>query len=228
MIITIDGLTATGKSSVARLLAQKLGYNHINSGLLYRALAYLLVEKYHYTKLMLETPAKDDVDVCLSPLICVYVYSAAEHTSSIMYDDKDITPYLMTKTVDLDASLVALDTYVHQVITGYLRVLADNQNIVIDGRNAGSTVFPHAQVKFFLTASVSIRADRWRKERGKEYTHQIACDAINERDLRDIHRPVAPLIIPDDAHVVDTSDMNQQEVCNYLFTYIQNRAVLKP
>lgn len=227
MIITIDGLTATGKSSVARLLAQKLGYKHINSGLLYRALAYLLVEKYHYTKRMLETPAREGVDTCLDSSRCVYVYSTQAHTSSIVYDGKDITPYLMTKTVDLDASLVALDAYVHRVIAAYLRALGHNQNIVIDGRNAGSTVFPNAQVKFFLTASISIRADRWRKERGKEYTHQIACDAINERDLRDIHRPVAPLIIPDDAHVVDTSDMNQQEVCDYVYAYIQNIHLIK-
>lgn len=221
MIITIDGLTASGKSSAARLLASSLGYTHINSGLLYRTVAYVLVTNYDYDESKLQNPEAKDVDACLDKQRCVYVYDKATSSSSILYDGSDITSQLTTKRIDICASLVALNQYVHDMIALYVRELATHyHNCVVDGRNTGSQMFPSAEVKFFLQASTSVRAERWSQAKEKQYSHEVACQAITERDQRDLTRSVAPLIIPQDAHIIDSSNMTLQEVCEAMLFYV--------
>lgn len=220
MIITIDGFTATGKSNVARLVARTLGIMHINSGLIFRALGYLLSHNYHYTATTLQQPRQKDVTACLDPKRLIYAYDTQTQRASVVYDGENITKFLMTKESDLTASLSATNGYVQYSIIDCIRSMGQARNCVLDGRNGGSIIFPDAQVKIFLTASLAIRAERWRKDRGDGFTHEQACTCINERDMRDKEREVAPLIVPTDAHTIDTSFLTIDEVCQKILEYV--------
>lgn len=222
MIITIDGFTATGKSYVARLIARKLGIMHINSGLIFRALGYLLSQNYNYTATTLQQPLEQDVAECLDPHRLIYGYDRQTQRASVVYEGQDITNFLMTKESDLTASLAATNGYVQYSIIDYIRAIGQAGNCVLDGRNGGSIIFPNADVKIFLTASLEIRAERWRKDRGDGFSHEQACAYINERDMRDKQRIVAPLIIPSDAHTIDTSFLTPDQVCDTILEYVKN------
>lgn len=221
MIITIDGFTATGKSYVARLIARRLGIMHINSGLIFRALGYLLSQNYNYTATTLQQPLEQDVAECLDPHRLIYGYDTQTQHASVTYDGQDITNFLMTKESDLTASLAATNAYVQYSIIDYIRAIGQAGNCVIDGRNGGSIIFPNAGVKIFLTASLDVRAERWRKDRGDGFSHEQACAYINERDMRDKERVVAPLIIPSDAHTIDTSFLTPDQVCDQILEYVK-------
>ena len=221
MIITIDGFTATGKSYVARLIARNLSIMHINSGLIFRALGYLLSQNYNYTATMLQQPLEQDVTECLDPHRLRYGYDTQTQRASVVYDGQDITNFLMTKESDLTASLAATNAYVQYSIIDYIRAVGQAGNCVIDGRNGGSIIFPHAHVKIFLTASLEIRAERWRKDRGDGFSHEQACAYINERDMRDKQRVVAPLMVPSDAHMIDTSFLTPDQVCQKILEYVK-------
>lgn len=220
MIITIDGFAASGKSYVARKIAGTLGIMHINSGLIFRALGYLLSTHYKYTASTLQQPAESDVAACLDPQRLTYCYDTQRQRATLLYDGHDITPSLMTKESDLSASLAAMHAYVQYTIIDFIRRLGQ-QSCVIDGRNGGSIIFPHAQVKIFLTAALEIRAERWLNDRGDGFSLEQARTYINERDMRDMHRAVAPLVIPPDAHTIDTSFLTPEQVCQEILTYVQ-------
>ncbi len=221
MIITIDGPTATGKSTVARLLARKLGVMHLNSGLFFRALGYLLVTNHGYNEAQLQNPEQKDIAECLDMKRCIYRFNLVTGRASVFYDGRDITQFLMTKESDHNASLVGTSSLVHEAITKVVRTIGQGVDLVIDGRNAGSLIFPDAQIKFFLTASVDVRAERWRKHRGNGCSFEDARAYTTKRDERDVTRPVAPLRIPSDAYVIDTSNLDQDSVCDKMLAFIQ-------
>lgn len=182
MIITIDGPTASGKSTVARLLAEQLGYMHLNSGLLYRALAYLLIkraEKYeatpkkpylndqqkisYFKKVVENYPELLDVQSIeeLAAEEKLHYRFVKDKGAEVFIRHENITPYLKTILIDETSSIVATNAAVRQVLLAYQRELANKHNVVADGRDCGTVVFPHAQYKFFLTASLDVRAQRW-------------------------------------------------------------------
>lgn len=210
MIITIDGPVASGKSTVSRILARELGYYYLCSGLLYRALGYLLINHHSYT---LETIAHaTDVDIayCLDPDRFVYCY-APDTQERIFFDGIDITIYLKDRFMDKVSSIISVDQRVRHAITTIQRHIGSQYDLVIDGRDVGSVVFPYAEVKFFITASVAVRADRWRKDQekyGNHFSHNDAVAIITDRDERDKNRTIAPLIIPQHAIIIDTSDLD--------------------
>ncbi len=209
MIITIDGPTASGKSTAGRLLAKELNYYYLYTGLLYRALAYLLMNEHGYT---LETIAHSDmnvVDQLLDRKRLVYRYDASDR-ERIFFEKKDITPYLKGSRVGQAASIMGTNPEIRDWLKVLLRSIADDYDVVIDGRDAGSVVFPNADVKFFLTASEDERALRWKAQQEKRevyVTLQEAKEFVRSRDHRDTTRKTAPLTIPQGAHVIDNSDI---------------------
>ena len=224
MIITIDGPVASGKSTVSRILAQKLGYYYLCSGLLYRALGYLLVNHYEYTLETIAHPTQEDIESCLDPAKFSYRYDD-RNQERVFFDDQDITLYLKDKFIDKIASVVSVNPQVRHAILQLQRTIASQHDIVTDGRDVGSIVFPHAQVKFFITASVHIRAERWRKDQekyGNHVSYDQAVAAITDRDDRDKNRTIAPLIIPDNAIVIDTSELDVDETVKKMIQYIKN------
>ncbi|HLC07379.1 MAG TPA: (d)CMP kinase [Candidatus Babeliales bacterium] len=224
MIITIDGPVASGKSTVSRILAQKLGYYYLCSGLLYRALGYVLVNRYGYTLETIAEPSQEDIKHCFDPQKFSYHYDA--HTQErIFFDNKDITAHLKDRFIDKIASIVSVNVRVRYAVTQLQRDIASKSDIVTDGRDVGSVVFPDAHVKFFITASVDVRAERWRKDQekyGNHFSVDEAIAAITDRDDRDKNRTIAPLIIPDNAIVIDTSDLNVEQAVEQMIECVKN------
>lgn len=222
MIITIDGPTASGKSTVSRILADKLSFYYLCSGLIYRAVAYLLVNNYGYTPETLAHVRLEDVIECADPTKLRYEYDELSH-ERIFFEDDDITLYLKDKFIDQVTSIVSVNKDVRKAVTAIQRDIAQHYDIVTDGRDVGSVVFPDASVKFFLTASVEVRAGRWAKDQ-ERYNNHLSLDEaialITERDNRDKNRTIAPLIIPQDAIVIDTSLLSIEQTVEKMMEYV--------
>ena len=213
MIITIDGPVASGKSAVARLLAHQRQLFYINSGMLFRAVAYLLTEKCHLPIEQLVTLTHDQIIQCLHVSKLNYVYQ--EGKEQILYDGENITWHLKTADMDHAASVAGTNPDIREILLKIERKLAEYHDIVIDGRDTGSVVFPEADVKIYLTASPEIRARRWQKdqaEKGNNFSLEETLQEINKRDERDKTRLVAPLVKPDKALVIDSSDKMLNEI----------------
>lgn len=220
MVITLDGPSASGKSTIARLLAQQLGYYYLSSGLLYRGVAYVLMHDYGYTFEKLYYPVQEVLQSFLESNVFEYCYNG--YKESLLYNNNDITVFLKTAAIDKASSIVATNTFVRTLVTDLQRCIALNNNIVAEGRDAGSVVFPLAEYHFFITAQLLVRAKRWLQLQEKQYSLEEAQRILAERDERDTTRACDPLIIPDDAEVIDTSFLSIAETVNA----IRNKIVL--
>jgi CMP/dCMP kinase len=222
MIITIDGPTASGKSTVSRILADKLAFYYVCSGLIYRAIAYLLVNRYGYTSETLPAVKAEDLAQCTDLQRLQYSYDQLSQ-ERIFFDQEDITIFLKDKFIDHVTSIVSINKDVRSAVTTIQRTIADDYDIVIDGRDVGSVVFPNAQVKFFVTASVAVRAERWRKDQERYGNHIVLEEAIkliSDRDERDRTRTIAPLVVPKNAIIIDTSELTIQQTIEKMLEYI--------
>ncbi|MCA9769822.1 (d)CMP kinase [Candidatus Dependentiae bacterium] len=225
MIITVDGPTASGKSSVAQAVAKRLGYYYFNSGLLYRSLAYILLHHYQYNKDQLSNPNAQDFKNALDSKRLVYTFGEDLCLRTI-FDMIDITSYLKDKEIDQAASIVSSNEHVREVLIDFQRSIGRQHNVVTDGRDMGSVIFPYADAKFFLTARIKIRAQRWildQKKRGNIVDLYHAVTQLQERDLRDKARNTAPLVVPKNAIIIDSSDMTQEQVIEKVIFYILKR-----
>lgn len=154
MIITIDGPAASGKSTVAKAIAQKLHYYYLNSGMLYRALGYCLV---HNAQVSLEDLKHCDIaqrEKCLDEIH--YHYDVATGAIKVLLGDNEVTPFLKEPLIDKAASLVGENEKARMFLREKQKFIGKNGNIIAEGRDAGSKVFPQAHVKFFLTAHVAV------------------------------------------------------------------------
>lgn len=222
MIITIDGPTASGKTTIARMLAQKLGYYYLSSGLLFRGLAYVLVQDFLYSPELINNPREHDIAKALDPSTFVYVYNH-EQGEQLFVHGKNITHELRGQTLSQYASILGTHVSVRAALAALQHHIANNHDLVAEGRDMGSAIFPHAQVKFFLTASVEVRAARWQKDqnaKGKDLSLDQARIEIQTRDDRDQTRAVAPLCIPKGAIIIDDSHMPQQKVVDEMIQQI--------
>jgi cytidylate kinase len=215
MIITIDGPVASGKSTIARMVAEKLRFYYVYSGLLYRALAYVLIREHGYSNDTIATP-----DMRLVYTILDHIsYADTNGGVGITFALQDITTALKDASVDQAASIVSGNPAVRDSINQLQRTIAQKHDVVADGRDCGSVVFPHAEHKFFLTAPLHVRARRWQmqqQERGHFYTIQDAEQMLATRDTRDSNRTVAPLVVPLNAIVIDTSQMTIEETLDHI------------
>jgi cytidylate kinase len=226
MIITLDGPTASGKSSVARLLAEKLGILYLNTGFLYRALAYILTRDYHYTREQLAAPNPEHIHEFFNPENIRYDYTP-QIGARVFYKDQDITPYLKTPEADQWASIASAQPIVRAAILELQRTIADSKSLVAEGRDTGSIIYPNAEYKFFLTAPVEIRAKRWQEDKNKvgiPVTYEEALASLKERDTRDTTRAIAPLVVPTGAHVIDDGTLTVPETVQYIISFIDGVA----
>ena len=213
MIVTIDGPAASGKSVTAFKLAQKLNALHLNSGLLFRALAYLLLDKAQYSEDSLSVVTQATVQNYTDMSKLAYHYNK-QNGAAIVWKDKDITSFLKTDRIGQYASILACNKGVRTEMTKLQRIIAQNGLIVVEGRDAGSIVFPDADWKFYLTASLYERARRWqRMHKKQDYTTSLktAWLQVFERDQRDRTRLLSPLVVPYGAVYFDNSLLTLDE-----------------
>lgn len=213
MIITIDGPAASGKSTIAYLLAKHTGGFYINSGLLFRALAYsILQDVSHPEKLIHEQKALDEY---LQRYFQQFTYDFSPDTGpTLSYKEHTLTAQLKSPEVSSYASVIATVPTIRTALLTYQRELAKNHNVIADGRDCGTVVFPHADYKFFITANETIRAQRLQKElagHNKPLSLQESIALIHERDARDTKRAHAPLQIASDAYCIDNSSLTIEE-----------------
>lgn len=213
MIITIDGPMATGKSTIARLLAARYNGYYMYSGLLFRTVGYILLRDYGYSLETLSQPDMSLVEAIIAPDRCVYHYTVTAG-AEIIYQGVRITAQLKSPTIDAAASIVGVHPDVRDALVVWQRRIAASHTIIADGRDCGTTVFPHATYKFFLTATPEIRAQRWLKEQqraGQQITQEQALQHVLERDARDSGRDASPLQPAPDAYIIDNSTMTLAE-----------------
>lgn len=225
MVITIDGPAGSGKSTVAQALAQKLGFYYINTGLLYRALTFLLLKREGYSEQDLAHPRTEDLKRYLELVHFSYHYSSTGHVT-ITFEELNITPFLKDEEIDRGASIISVNPIVRKALHEMQHRIKEKHDVVIEGRDTGSSVFPHAEYKFFLTASLQERARRWQQmqeHRGHTVTLAQAEESLKERDRRDKERTVAPLIVPEGAIEIDSTDMSIDQVIQEMMKHIAVR-----
>ena len=199
-MIAIDGPSGSGKSSTAREVARRLGLGYLDTGAMYRAVTYEALErKLTDDDAIADMAAKLDMEVI-----------PKEDTMHVIVDGKDVTPFIRTPEVSSHVSAVSAIAGVRSAMTAIQRKLGEKGGIVLDGRDIGTTVLPHADVKIFLTASVHTRAIRRFKELTEGHPDMTMEDVekeISRRDYLDSHREISPLKQADDAVLLDNGDL---------------------
>jgi len=223
MIITIDGPVASGKSTIAKMLAIKLNYYYLNTGFLYRAIAYLLVKYFNFTLADLSEPKLETLTKGLDEILNLLKYEFKNGEVFIWYNGKNIAPFLKNLEIDDAASRISQISLVRNLLLPIQKNIGLSHNLVAEGRDCGTKIFPEAEFKFFLDADILIRADRWYQDQIKKKNNISLEEALNYvkmRDLRDTERKIAPLFKSNDAVIIDSSAKNVEEIIIELSNFI--------
>ncbi|MBP5266662.1 MAG: (d)CMP kinase [Lachnospiraceae bacterium] len=205
--LAIDGPAGAGKSTIAKKLAKELGFVYVDTGAMYRSMGLYFLRK--------GVDGKDEAAIKAGcPEIQVSI-QYENNEQQVLLNGENVSGLIRTEEVGKMASTISAYGFVRDTLTELQRNLAKTQNVIMDGRDIGTCILPNADVKIYLTASVECRATRRYKEllgRGVEANYdEIAAD-IAKRDEQDMNREVAPLKQAEDAVLVDSSDMNIDEV----------------
>ena len=206
--IAIDGPAGAGKSTIARRLAKELGYYYVDTGAIYRTVAYFL------DLLGISPKDVDGVTRYLDELTIGIEYDEEGKQHMIM-NGMDVSDDIRTQDISQKASLVSAHAIVRDMLLDMQRDVAKKHNVIMDGRDIGTVVLPRATVKIFLTASAEIRAERRVKEliaKGQKAEFNQVLREIQQRDYQDSHREIAPLKQARDAILLDTSEMDIESV----------------
>ena len=226
MIITIDGPAGTGKTTVAKRVAERLGLPFFDTGAMYRAVAFLILHD--------KVPLSDERRI--SELLTDFEFEIRDHHNERKYfvNGRDVTDVIRSKAVTNIVSPVAALHVVREALWKIQRKFAGKRGGVFEGRDMGSVVFPKAPVKIFLTGRPEIRAERRlaqlkesRPEEVRQTNHQQMLEEMMRRDQIDSSRAIAPLICPPDAYVIDTSNLSIDEVVERIIEYKEKKN-LKP
>ena len=202
--IAIDGPAGAGKSTMAKRLAKELGYYYVDTGAIYRTVAYFL------DLLGISPKDVDGVERYLDELTVDIEYDE-EGRQHMFMNGMDVTDDIRTQDISQKASLVSAHAIVRDVLLDMQRDVAKKHNVIMDGRDIGTVVLPKATVKIFLTASAEVRAQRRTQElleKGQKVTYEQVLKDIKQRDHQDTTRLVAPLKQAKDAVLLDTSALD--------------------
>ena len=212
--VAIDGPAGAGKSTIAKLVAKELGFIYVDTGAMYRAIALYLLNK---------GIALDDQEgfakYCKEADVTIKYIDGIQ---VVMLNGENVNAFIRTEAVGNMASASSANPEVRNRLLSLQRNLAEEFDVVMDGRDIGTNILPNAQVKIFLTASADVRAKRRYDEltaKGEECDYEKIKADIIERDERDSNRAVAPLKQAVDAHFIDSSDMTIEEVKNAIIAF---------
>ena len=221
MIIAIDGGAGTGKTTIAKLLSEKINFIHLNSGLIYRAVTYILLKNncFNNTDNFYQDLLRD-----------VNLKIIGDKLDVVMYDSHNITDNLYNKEITDNIKYTSNNFYIRSYVTDIQRLLSVEKNVICEGRDIGSVVFPNAKFKFFLECDINQRTERRYNQFLK---NNIIIDKDNlkkmilERDLNDSNRDHSPLKRVSDAILIDTTKMNIEEVILKMYNNIKGKYVNK-
>lgn len=213
MIVTIDGPAGAGKSSIARQVADRLGFEFLDTGALYRAVTFVSLQ--HGIDL---TDARAIIELAQQ----IHLEWDECH---VFVDGKDVTPCIRTAEVNASIRYVADQPEVRRQLSSLQRQIADGRNIVTEGRDQGSEVFPNAECKIFLTASSEERARRRQQqlaEMGHTESYESILEAQNKRDAEDESRPVGRLRPAPDSRILNTDGMTPDDVLEAILSIVES------
>ena len=223
LIVTVDAHSSTGKSTVSKILAARLGYTYIDTGAMYRIVTL---------KAMREGLIKDgNVDdeklkEVLPTIIFGFKYNEGKKCYESYMNGEYVETAIRGLEVSDNVSLIAALPYVRELLVEKQREMAKEGGVIMDGRDIGSVVFPHAEVKFFMTASPEVRAQRRYKElieKGEKVTYEEVEANVRKRDYIDEHRETSPLVKTPDAVLIDNGDMTVEEEVEEMLKIIRSR-----
>jgi cytidylate kinase len=214
LIVTLDGPAGAGKSSVARALAKRLGFEFLDTGAMYRAVTLVsLRRQVNPRDTQALTELLDGMRLEMPP-------------GQVLLDGEDVTLAIRTPEVTAASAVIADSPVVRTRLVAWQRRIADERNLVTEGRDQGTVVFPQAACKFFLTADPVARARRRQQEmaaRGETVELEELLRAIEERDRRDAARDLAPMVPAGDAIVFDTTPFTLEQVVDWLEAEVRRR-----
>lgn len=214
--VAIDGPAGAGKSSVSRLTAERLGYSYIDTGAIYRALAFFMgdtaVEEHDKIRELLK-----NFEVS---------FRISDGVNHVFLNGNDITAEIRTENISRKASSISAIPFVREALFEMQRKYAETGGVVMEGRDIGTVIMPDAELKIFLTASPEKRAKRRMLEleaKGQKVDFDELVKEIKERDFRDSNRAVSPLKQADDAVLVDNSGINLEQTVDVIVKYAEER-----
>jgi cytidylate kinase len=218
IIVAIDGPSGSGKSTVAKLLAMKLGYTYIDTGAMYRAIAL--------------QAKRENVDinsgVALSSLCDRVKIEFLPDNGGLrtILNGEDVSEEIRTPEMSMAASDISARKEVRQSLLSLQRRMGENGGVVLEGRDVGTVIFPNAEAKFFLDASLEERGKRRYKElaaKGLDVTLKQTIEDVNKREIHDSSRDIAPLKMADDSILVDSTNVGIKEVVEKMIKVVQNK-----
>lgn len=218
IIIAVDGYSSTGKSSLAKQIARSLGFTYLDSGALYRGVTLFAQREGHISP-------DNTVSDSLLPALDALQLSFGEGNHCFM-DGEDVEEQIRSMSVSSQVSPIAAVPYVREWVDCRLHSLSSSGRVVMDGRDIGTTVFPNAEVKIFMTASDSVRAQRRYDElvsKGQKADLTEVLENLRQRDWIDSHRETSPLRRAEDAFVLDNSEMTMEEELCWVRGLIQGK-----
>ncbi len=214
-VITIDGPSASGKGTLAILLADRLNWKILDSGALYRAFAYFSINE-NDEKLIEENLKKISFNI-------------VDNCIQVLFENEDISKHLRTEKTAIQASKVSSLLSTREILLPIQRSFSKTGNLIADGRDMGSVVFPDANLKFYLDATPEVRAKRRHLElqkRGQEVNIHDLINDIVERDKKDRTRELSPLIKTEDSILLDSTNLDQKFILDLAIQHIEDRKIL--
>ncbi len=216
--VAIDGPAGAGKSTLARAAAGRLGFIYVDTGALYRSVAYYVLKKGR-------DPKNSGEVIALLPEIKPEL-KYIDGVQHVFINGEDVSEHIRTPEISMNASAVSAIPEVRQFLFDIQKNIAANNDIIMDGRDIGTVVLPHAQVKIYLTASDKVRAERRCAElaaKGENADLDTVLEDIRRRDYNDMHRETAPLKQAEDAVLLDTSELDPKQSLDRLVEIIKSR-----
>jgi len=215
--IAIDGPVASGKGAVTKGLSQKLGIPALDTGAAYRAVTLYLLDNY--------IDIRDEKAILLNlNKIDLRLYSVVNHNLRVFIQGQDVTARIRDNRVSLSVPIVAAHIGVRDYVNRQIALVASQGDYIMEGRDIGTVVLPHAQYKFFLTASLEVRAKRRKADLDAKGEHLSLLEVmaqVKERDERDMNREIAPLKQAPDAILIDNSNLTLEQTIDTMAKYIK-------
>jgi cytidylate kinase len=219
IIVAIDGYSSCGKSTIAKALAKHAGYTYVDTGAMYRAVAL------YASRLLGDEAIRPEAVIPLLANIQIGFIQTPDG-QHVTLNGEDVEAYIRTLEIGNMASQISTIKEVRAFLVAQQQAMGTEKGIVMDGRDIGTVVFPHAELKLFLTASPEVRAERRFKEleaKGEKPIWEDVLADVNDRDYRDTHRAESPLRQAEDAVVVDNSHMTREEQMEYIVEVFRGR-----